>query len=250
MEQDAIETTIQYLKDSKKTIVLTGPELSEESGLPDFASEEFNPNIRQFKENRKIREEYWKKVKEFYPILARATPNAAHEALAEMEMMGHLDTLFTQTTDGLHQRAGSNGVIELNSTMLWMVCTSCGKDYSTSTIQSELEKGADVPKCKSCGGDQMKPGISFPGQPPPHWELREAWMRLVGCEILLAVGASLDFHPGSTLLPVAIERGAKLIIISQRESPADDYAHAVIYGPPSQVMPHLVNRIKEDIGFS
>jgi NAD-dependent deacetylase len=251
MRKDVIETVIDWIGESKKIIVLTGPELSAESGVPDFTDPKINPDINDFRANREVRAQYWKKIKELYPMVAKAQPNAAHEALAELEMIGNLDSIFTQTTDGLHQRAGSSSVMELNSTILWVTCTSCGKDYRTDEILSSLEKGKEgVPECEVCGKDILKPPISFPGQPPSHWEVREAWMRLRNCDLFLVVGSSLDTQPASSLPTLAKENGAKVVIISEREGTADDYADAVIYGKPSQVVPYLIKRVKEGITLS
>ena len=82
-------------------------------------------------------------------------------ALAELEMLGNLDCIFTQCADGLHRKAGSTTVIELNSSILWITCPGCGKDYSLDEIAAMLEKGADIPVCRECGSDQLKPAISL-----------------------------------------------------------------------------------------
>ncbi|MCI0455004.1 MAG: NAD-dependent deacetylase [Candidatus Dadabacteria bacterium] len=250
MTKDVIDTVIDWIKEAKKIVAITGAELSAESGLPDFTDPKINPHIDDFRAGKEVRANYWKKIKEMYLALAKAQPNPAHEALVELEMMGRLDCLFTQTTDGLHHRAGHSTVIELNSTMLWVTCTNCGKDYTIDAILSILEKGIEVPVCEGCGKDVLKPPISFPGQPPPHWEVREAWMMLHDCDLLLIIGASLDAQPVSSLPTLAKEKGAKLVIISEREGQADDYADAVIYGKPSHVLPHLLRRVKEGIELS
>ncbi len=250
MGKDVMETVCDWIKESKKIIVLTGSELSAESGVPDFSDPKINPDINDFRASRDARAQYWKKIKEIYPVLADAKPNPAHEALAELEMIGNLDSIFTQTTDGLQQRAGSSSVMELNGTILWVTCTSCGKDYRTDEILSYLEKGKEIPECEVCGKDILKPPISFPGQPPPHWEVREAWMRLRNCDLFLVVGSSLDAQPVSSFPTLAKENGAKVVIISEREGTADDYADAVIYGKPSQVLPHIIKKVKEGITLS
>jgi len=250
MKKDVLETLIDWIKEANKIVVLTGAELSAESGVPDFSDAKFNPHINDFRSSKDVRAQYWKKIKEIYPSLANAQPNPAHEALVELEMIGKLDCLFTQTTDGLHHRAGQSTVIELYSTMVWVTCTNCGKDYPIDRILGVLEKGKDVPECEECGGDILKPPISFPGQPHPHWEVREAWVMLHNCDLFLIVGASLDTQPVSSLPTLAKERGAKVVIISERESQADDYVDAVIYGKPSQVLPYLLKRVKEGIEVS
>lgn len=249
-EREAVDVVSEWVRESKNTIVLTGAELSKESGVPDFASPSLNPPIAEFRGSREVRASYWRRVRELYPVLASAKPNAAHEALAEMESLGYLHSLFTLAVDGLHQLAGSSFVMELNSTVLWVVCTQCGKGHELSSIQDRLEKGEEVPACEACGGDVLKPEISFPGQPPSHWELREAWMRLRGCELFVAVGADLDAQPASSLPSIAKDQGGRLVIISRSESPADDYADAVIYGKSTQVLPFIVERLKEGIEYT
>jgi len=247
MEMDAAAAVSEWLKEARKIVVLTGVEISQEAGIPDFSDPSLNPHIRDFRENSDVRKGYWKKVREIYPSIANAEPGPAHTALAELEMLGSLDCIFTQTTDGLHLRAGSSNVIELHSTMLWVTCTSCGKDYSMNDILSELEKGAEMPLCTECGDDQLKPPISFPGQPLPHWETREAWIRLHTADLFLIVGASLDNEPIASYPFLAKENDARVVIISEEQSPADDYVDAVIYGKPGQVLTHILSKMREGI---
>lgn len=247
MKNDAAATVAEWIKEARKIVVLTGAELSAESGLPDFSDPKLNPHIRDFRESKNVKADYWRKMREVYPALANAEPGRSHKALAELEMLGNLDCIFTQATDGLHHRAGSSTVIELNSSVLWVTCTSCGKDYSLDEVISDLEKGEVIPFCRECGSDQLKPPISFPGQPPPHWEAREAWIRLHNADLFLIVGASLDNEPIASFPFLAKERDARVVIISERESPADDYVDAVIYGKPGQVLAYILKKLKESI---
>jgi len=247
MKMDVAGTVAQWIQQSNKIVVLTGEELSSESGIPDILSSGLNPHIRDFREDKVVRANYWKKLKDIFPSIFNAEPSRSHLALAELEMLSGLDCIFTQATDGLHHKAGSNAVIELNSSILWVTCTSCGKDYTTDEILSLLEKGNEIPKCVECGSDQIKPPVSFPGQPPPHWEIREAWIRIHKADLFIIVGASLDHEPVASFPFLAKEQNIKVVIISENQSPADDHVDAVIYGRPSQVLTYIVNKIKEGI---
>jgi len=247
MEMDVAGTVAEWIGHSSNIVVLTGEELSSESGLQALLGSGINPHIRDFREDKEIRANYWKKLKDIFPSIFNAEPSPSHLALAELEMISGLDCIFTQATDGLHHKAGSNTVIELNSSMLWINCTSCGKDYSTDEILSLLEKGDEIPKCTECGSDQIKPPVSFPGQPPPHWEIREAWIRIHKADLLLIVGASLDHEPVASFPFLAKEKNIKVVIISENQSPADDHVDAVIYGKPSQVLTYIVDKIKQGI---
>lgn len=247
MEVDAAGAVAEWLQESKKIVVLTGEEISLEAGLPDFSDPRLNPHIREFREEENVKKLYWEKLREVYPLLANIEPGPSHKALAELEYLSSLDCIFTQTTDGLHFRAGSSTVIELNSSIQWVTCTSCGKDYPMNEVLSMLEKGKEIPVCTECGSDQMKPPISFPGQPLPHWEVREAWIRLHNADMFLIVGASLEDEPIASYPIQARENGAKVAIISEKQSPADDYVDAVIYGRPGQVLGYILSKMKEGI---
>lgn len=247
MEMDVAGRVALWIQQSKNIVVLTGEELSSEAGMPDILGSGLNPHIRDFREDRAVRANYWKKLKDIFPSIINAEPSHSHIALAEIEMICGLDCIFTQAIDGLHHKAGSNTVIELNSSMLWVTCTSCGKDYSTDEILSLLKSGDEIPKCAECGSDQIKPPVSFPGQPPPHWEIREAWIRIHKADLFLIVGASLDNEPVASFPFLAKENNIKVVIISENQSPADDYVDAVIYGKPSQVLTYILKKIKADI---
>lgn len=247
MEVDVAGAAAQWLLESKKIVVLTGQEISEEAGLPNFSDPKLNPFIGEFREQRSVRKEYWEKLREIYPQVSNLEPGPSHKALSELEMLVSLDCIFTQTIDGLHLRAGSSTVIELNSSILWVTCTSCGKDYPMTEVLGMVEKGTEIPICAECGSDQMKPPISFPGQPPPHWEAREAWIRLHDADMFLIVGASLEKEPVASYPFLAKEKGAKVVIISQNQGPADEYVDAVIYGRPGQVLTYILNKLKQSI---
>ena len=52
---------------------------------------------------------------EFYKekmMFLEAEPNPAHEKLAQLEHVGKLTAVITQNIDGLHQKAGSEQVLE------------------------------------------------------------------------------------------------------------------------------------------
>ena len=250
MEVDAATAVADWLQEAQKIVVLTGAEISQEAGMPDFSDPRLNPHIRDFREDSNVRIEYWKKLSEVFPLAASIEPGPTHRALSELEMLVNLDCIFTQTTDGLHLRAGSKTVIELNSSMQWVTCTSCGKDYSMNEILSTIEKGTKMPLCKECGSDQIKPPISFPGQPLPHWEAREAWIRLHNADMFLIAGASLEHEPIASYPFLAKENKAKVVIISEKQGPADDYVDAVIYGAPGVVLKHILGKMKEGITVS
>ena len=249
-EQDALSAVVNWLKESSEVVFLTGSELSMESGIPDVSSFDFNPDIRKFKNKNEVREKYWSKIKDIYPKISSAAPNAAHNAIYEISLLTNVNCILTQCSDGLHQKAGNENVIDIYASIHWVTCPDCGKDQTMIEALSQLEKGSHIPRCPVCSNDQVKPPISFPGQAFPHWEVRESWMRLQHCDLLIIVGANLDNEPVASFPFQVMNNEKNVVIISEAESPADEFVSAVIYGKPSMVMPYLADELKKQTPIS
>jgi len=56
-------------------------------------------------------------------LVARCRPNPAHTAIAEMQAHFRDFTLLAQSMDGIHQRAGSQDVVELHGSLWKLECT-------------------------------------------------------------------------------------------------------------------------------
>ena len=155
MELSKQERLAQMLKEARRAVFFGGAGVSTESGIPDFRSTGglYNQEWRYPPETILSHTFFQNNTEEFYRfyrkkmLFPNAKPNAAHEALAELERRGILTAVITQNIDGLHQAAGSRHVIELHGTVHKNFCTRCRKFYSLEDIL----KSDGVPRC-SCGG--------------------------------------------------------------------------------------------------
>jgi len=78
-----------------------------------------------FRKNPKL---VWEFYDERRVNIASAKPNKAHLLIAEIEKKLPKVVVITQNVDGLHQRAGSENVIELHGNIWKVRCTKCGKE--------------------------------------------------------------------------------------------------------------------------
>src|SRR6266705_2924011 len=109
-------------------VALTGAGVSTESGIPDFRSRsglwaQYDPmeyaTIDAFRRDpAKVWDFYSKRL----DVLKAAEPNAAHLALAELEQRGLVEAVITQNVDRLHERAGSQSVIEVHGSIRTTSC--------------------------------------------------------------------------------------------------------------------------------
>ena len=103
--------------------VLTGAGLSTGSGIPAYRDAQGQwqhppPTQHQaFVRDAAVRQRYWARSFVGWLRFGQAEPNVGHAALSQLEALGHVHTLITQNVDGLHQRAGSQRVIELHGSL-------------------------------------------------------------------------------------------------------------------------------------
>ena len=104
---------------SEHTVALTGAGVSTPSGIPDFRSpnsglwQDYDPfQVASIYSFRRHPETFYEWIHPLAQKTASASPNAAHDALAQLEEYGSLKAIITQNIDMLHSRAGSENVLE------------------------------------------------------------------------------------------------------------------------------------------
>jgi NAD-dependent deacetylase len=243
-----VEQVAQWVREAQAISVLTGAGISTESGIPDFRGPNGvwtkNPGAQRmftfqaYLADREVRVQAWRNRRD-HPAWA-AQPNAGHRALVALERAGRLRAIITQNIDELHQRAGSapEKVIELHGTLFWVECLSCAQRVPTPEVLARLDAGEPDPACLACGGIQKAATISF-GQSLRPEVLDAAVAAALDCGLFLAVGSSLQVQPAADLCRVAVEAGARLVVINAEPTPYDPIAAAVLREPIGAVLPRL-----------
>ena len=228
---------------SSSVVVLTGAGVSTASGIPDFrgprgvwttnpAAERLS-NIDAFTSSADVRIGAWQRALALFDNPPQ--PNAAHRALASFEHTGKLTALVTQNIDGLHLAAGSNPllVIEVHGHPRATRCLTCGAETPTSAILERVRAGDIDPHCGETVGGVICDGllkttvVSF-GQPLPDHDFARAEYLAKTCDLLLCVGSTLAVHPVSGLVPKALSRGARLVIVNAEPTAFDADADVVV----------------------
>ena len=130
-----IETLKKWVQESKRIVFFGGAGVSTESGIPDFRSVDglYNQKFEYPPEQILSRSFYEADPEYFYRFYREKMmpldfePNITHLTLARWEREGKLSAIVTQNIDGLHQKAGSENVLELHGSVLRNYCTRCGK---------------------------------------------------------------------------------------------------------------------------
>ena len=236
MEQ-IIAKAIKVLDEAHKILVFTGAGISTDSGVPDFRSpggiwDRYDPSefyLDKIISSVTSRENYWKMSSDYYKLMLKAVPNAAHLALKKLEDRGKLLAIVTQNIDNLHQKAGNSPekVIEIHGTASHVICLNCGKKYDRDVIEKRILMGEKAPACERCAGVLKPATISF-GQSMPQDKMIEAIRYAKECDLCLVLGSSLTVYPAASVPEHAVSNGALLIIINREATPLDSNADLVI----------------------
>jgi NAD-dependent deacetylase len=246
----AIEDAAELVRRAKRSVVLTGAGISTPSGIPDFRSEGVGlwsrdepmevASLSTFRTSPE-RFFHW-----FHPLasqIVHAEPNAAHAALAEIERAGCLQTIVTQNIDALHQKAGSQHVVEIHGTWRTLSCTQCFRQFESEPyLQPYIEHGT-IPRCPVCNGI-LKPDVILFGEQLPQSAWLEAQRAARHCDLMLVAGSSLEVLPVAGLPMQALDRGAHLIIINNTPTYLNVRADVAILEDVATILPEIAKRIR------
>ncbi|MFE2011492.1 NAD-dependent protein deacetylase [Streptomyces sp. NPDC059491] len=236
-------------------LVLSGAGISTESGIPDYRGEggslsRHTPMTYQdFTGGVQARRRYWARSHLGWRTFGRAVPNAGHRAVAAFGRKGLLSGVITQNVDGLHQAAGSDGVVELHGGLDRVVCLSCGAFSPRRELARRLaaanegfapvaagvnpdgdadltdEQVGDfrVVPCALCGGI-LKPDVVFFGENVPPQRVDHCRTLVRQAASLLVLGSSLTVMSGLRFVRQAAEAGTPVVIVNRDPTRGDSHA--------------------------
>lgn len=236
---------VEVLSRAQRVTALTGSGVSAESGIPTFRAAKtglwarYRPEelatAAAFRRNPQL-VWYWYSWRR--EVVAAAQPNAAHLALAEMAKLVPSFTLITQNVDGLHQRAGSDDVIELHGNITRTKCFN--EDVPVPVWEHTL---LVPPRCPNCGG-LLRPDVVWFEEALPEKELNAAMRASESCDLFLCIGTSAVVYPAAGLPVRALASGATLVVINPDETSLSAKAHYVLRGPAGKWVPAIVDCVR------
>jgi NAD-dependent deacetylase len=253
LDLKVINHAAELLQNARYSVAFTGAGISTESGIPDFRSPDSGlwqgsdpmqvASIYGFKRNPQA---FYDWVRPLSSTTAKALPNAAHYALAQLENLGKLQAVITQNIDMLHTRAGTKKIFELHGHMRQATCISCFAVMDGEPVIAKFIEDGLVPRCPYCNG-VVKPNVILFGEQLPIQELTGAQNAARKCDVMLIIGSSLEVAPASDLPIYARRQGAKLIIVNLEPTPADDLADVVIHARAAHVLPEIVRQLESQV---
>ena len=238
-----LETVHKWVRDARHIAVLTGAGVSAESGVPTFRDAQTGYWAQFHAEDmateagfRAHPERVWNWYQHRRQLMDGVQPNAGHRVLAQFQAAhpGRL-TLITQNVDGLHQRAGSTGVLCLHGDLFadrWL-------DAPRDCCQLDEAVAGSPPTCRHCG-NQVRPGVVWFGEMLPLAVFEAAEQAAHDCDLMLVVGTAGAVYPAAGLAHLARSAGARVVVLNPNPSELDGTADAVLRGTSASLLPGLL----------
>ena len=222
---ERVKTLAQWMYEAERLVVFTGAGISTESGLPDFRG----PDGVWTRKAKGLPTEW--------PDLSVAEPNIGHTAIVELQRLGKLGFLISQNIDNLHLKSGIQPdlLAELHGNVAKLRCSRC---------EFLLDRFDDQTECPLCGGKLVSSVVDF-GQSLPKKDLTDSYRYSQDCDLFVVVGSSLVVTPAADMPRVALESGARLVIINKGETPLDRSAHLRFDEKIGEVLPPAIAQLKE-----
>ena len=234
------------IDDRTRVLVLTGAGISAESGLATFRGAgglwdghpvEQVASPEGFAADPEL---VWRFYSTRRRHAAAAEPNAAHRALATLEMrLGERFLLVTQNVDGLHARAGSVRLVEIHGT-LWR--TRCSRCMRPPFADAAFPVEPPLPRCV-CGA-LLRPDIVWFGEMLDTATTRrvDRFMReAAGAPfVFLAVGTSGTVYPAAAYVQLARGLGAQTWLANLDPAENAGAFDHVVAGPAGSTVPPLL----------
>lgn len=244
-----IDQAAEWILTSQLLVAFTGAGISTDSGLPDFRG----PDGVWTRRDKGLPPPRWGKPP------SQIAPNASHRALVELYRLGRLAFLISQNVDNLHLASGfpAERLAELHGNGKLMRCLGCDVRYTLEQVgwnrsvwgegyrSQRPRKGQ--PACPQCSGRLISSVVNF-GDPLPERELLLAFEHSARCDVFFAIGSSLVVSPANDMPRVALEAGARLILLNRGETPFDEVAHLHISAGIGEVLPPVVERVRQQLG--
>jgi NAD+-dependent protein deacetylase sirtuin 6 len=204
-----IQKLVNYLKESKHTVLLTGAGISTSAGIPDFRGPKGiwtleNKKQQRLREQQKKQERKRKKCdaddaqEESSSLIdfAAANPTFTHSAITRLINEGVVHFCITQNVDGLHRRSGlsRDKHAVLHGCAFTEKCEQCSTEHFRDSDVGGMSFQKTGRKCERCSGDLRDTLLDWE-DPLPEDDLERSDEHCEKADLILTLGTSLRIDP-------------------------------------------------------
>ncbi len=247
----SIEKLADALKNNPAAI-FTGAGVSTNSGIPDFRSE--TGFYQKYHEDDLSIEAFYRNVDQFYIAFHEkfskvfdAQPNDTHTILAKLESLGYVKGIITQNVDRLHQKAGSQNVLEFHGNIFEYDLIQI--DDPEQQISQVIQKDISLDKIRSKNKINYrvgfktvyKPNVVLYGENIKHFN--ESLTLSLNTKVHIIMGTSFMVSPFNMLSYENKDPHLKVFVINNQPIqyyPANEAEVIQIIGDTSEILKELL----------
>jgi len=223
----------------QRPLFFTGAGLSAESGIPTYRGKGGIWNEYDYEEYacQRAFDRDPERVWDFHDLrrqkVAEASPCDAHRIITRVQEALPGTRIVTQNIDGLHQRAGTTGVVELHGSLWRLRCAATGAVVDNFEVPLSDRK---------CGEDcYWRPDIVWFEDQMNRTSLMDAERALSKCDVLVTIGTSGVVYPAADLPRIATERGIPSVEINPEVTVVSHLYQEHMRGGGSESLAKLVD---------
>jgi len=221
------------IKKYNKVVFFTGAGMSAESGVPTYRGSGGIWHKYNYEEYacQEAFDRNPRKVLDFHEIRRKSVlecqPHSGHQFITELQKSYADVTIITQNIDGMHQRAGTENVIELHGSLWRMRCDDCG--IATEDI------GESFAKIKCECGNYLRPDIVWFGDMLNQQVVQHASEAIQKCDLFISIGTSGVVWPAAGFPQEAKSNGAYCVEMNTESTELSYLFDEVIYCKASKI---------------
>jgi NAD-dependent deacetylase len=238
------DTLVELLSAGALVTVVTGAGVSAASNVPTFRGDgglwrrqrpEELATARAFAADPAMVWEWydWRRG-----LVAACQPNVGHEVLAAWSQRWSGFTLVTQNVDGLHERAGTKGVVRFHGSLWEVQCWSACRASPARWWDERVPLEPLPPACPHCDGI-LRPGVVWFGEAIDGLVLERSSKAAASCDVFLVVGTSSLVHPAAALIDLARRGGAYTVEINPEATPVTSRVDLALSEPAELALDRL-----------
>lgn len=237
---------IAILTGARRIAVLTGAGVSAESGVPTFRDAQtglwarHDPMTLASPEGFASQPELvWGWYQHRRKLIAAASPNPGHYALAKLQKRYEGLTLITQNVDGFHQLASPDPVLELHGNIQRNICSQTRRTIDPDWLEQHSDR--QPPPSPHHPQGLARPDVVWFGEKLDSDVLDAAFAAAGDCDLMLVAGTSGLVHPAAGIPLLAVRAGRPMIDINPDQSELSGLSDWHLAGPSAFWLPKLAD---------
>ena len=218
-------------------VFFTGAGMSAESGVPTYRGSGGIWNRYNWEEYA-CQEAFRRKptqVLDFHELRRKSVfkcqPHNGHKFIFKLQKSHGNVTIITQNIDGMHQRIGTENVIELHGSLWRLRCEDCGSSVD------DIGDSFASKKCKC--GNYLRPDIVWFGDMLNPQVVQKASSAIDQCDLFISIGTSGAVWPAAGFPKEARSRDAYCIEVNTELTELSYLYDKVIIDRASQISKYL-----------